>query len=392
MPSLRALPRIRFAIACCLSSSLAAQQGAAAAGDVVLDLAELARHHATVAARLDAATPVTLAAGGSCGVRGATTVKLLGTAPATLQLPVPQQTHGQVPLLFGALAKPAAALHSLVLRRDAAGATLVATVQGKNGTEVAIEWNAVVLLAERPEPATPKTAKPFLAATPCAQANDESIRALAAQLAPADAAPTVLAKALQQWLPRQAPKQRPQTLDALGLLASGNHGICTMNANLGVALLRQRSVPARSLAVVPTTGQRLEMHRIVEWFADERWQRFDPSLVHTDVPMRVAQSVVMAITSIDDEERAGKPRMAAPLGCPFGQEVEIVRGPATLFGGDFFWTQALPLAAFDADDGAVAAAAAAWRQFQREGRCSATAEAAAAAVDLAGFQAAWQPR
>ena len=67
-------------------------------------------------------------------------------------------------------------------------------------------------------------------------------------------------------------------------------------------------------------------------------------------------------------------------------------GPAMLSGADFFWTQALPLAAFAADDGALAAAAAAWGQFQREGRHSAAAVAAAATADLAGFQAAWQSR
>src|SRR5262245_60158623 len=140
------LPRARFAIACCLCTLLAAQQEPSGPVDLALDLAERARHHTTVAARLDAAVPVQLATGGLCGVRGATTVKLMGSAPATLQLPLPQQTQGQVPLLFGAVAKPEAAIRSLALRSDGPGAILVATVQAKTGTEVTIAWNAVVLL------------------------------------------------------------------------------------------------------------------------------------------------------------------------------------------------------------------------------------------------------
>ncbi|MBL8756574.1 MAG: transglutaminase domain-containing protein [Planctomycetes bacterium] len=356
---------------------------------VALDLAALAHQHALLAARLDAAKPLELPNGGLCGVQGATTVRLGGKAAVTLQLPLPQLTQSQVPLVFGLVARPPEALQSLALHSDADGDRLVAVLQGKSGTEVTLAWNAIVLLAERPEPAPAAAAQPFLAATPCAQSGDAAIAALADALAPVDAPTPKLATALQDWLPGQPPKKRPRSMDALGLLASGNHGICTMNANLGVALLRQRGVPARSLAVVPTTGQKLEMHRIVEWHADGHWHRFDPSRVHAEVPMRSSQSVVMAHSSIADEERGGKLRMAVPVGCPFGQEIEIVRGQAMLFGTDFFWTQALPLAAFAAEEVDVKAAATAWQQFRREGRAAPAADRAAAAGDGPAFHAAW---
>jgi hypothetical protein len=157
---------------------------------------------------------------------------------------------------------------------------------------------------------------------------------------------------------------------------------------VGTALLRHRGVPARSLAVLPTDGQRLEMHRIVEWFADGHWHRFDPSLVHADVPMRTSQSLVMAITSIADEVRADVLRPAVPRGCPFGQEIEILSGPAILFGTEFFWTQALPLVAFAAGEQELVAAGALWRRFEREGKAEPGAAKAAAAVDAASFAAA----
>lgn len=380
---------LRLLTVAAVTASLVAQEAAPATADVALDLTALASQHAALAARLDAARPLALPVGGLCGARGAATVKLTGRGAATLQLPLPQHTAGQIPLVLGVAATPAAALRSLVLRATDGGTALVATVQDKLGTEVTIAWNSVVLLVERPDVATADAAAPFRAATPCAQANDAAIAALAAQLAPAAAVPAELAKALQRWLPQQARTKRAMTMDALALLASGNHGICTMNANLGVALLRQRGVPARSLAVLPTDGQRLEMHRIVEWFADGAWHRFDPSLVHADVPMRASQSVVMAITSIADEERADVLRPAVPRGCPFGQEIEILKGPAMLFGAEFFWTQALPLAAFAAADAEVTAATTAWQQFVREGRSVAASVKAASAGDAEAFAAAW---
>ncbi|HMS17446.1 MAG TPA: hypothetical protein PKA37_11445 [Planctomycetota bacterium] len=62
--------------------------------------------------------------------------------------------------------------------------------------------------------------------------------------------------------------------------------------------------PAASHAVVPTTGQKLEMHRVVSFVDQGKWCGFDPSLVHDDVTMHPRQVVVMGCTTIDDEHWA----------------------------------------------------------------------------------------
>jgi hypothetical protein len=358
----------------------------------VLGAAAMAEQHELLTKCIAAATARPFADGGLCGVHGAAKVRV-GKNEVVLRLPMPQLAAGQVPILFAATATPPTALQELHVCHDATlGTWLEAAILGKNGLEVQLSWAAVVLLAERPEAASAEKAKPFLAPTPCAQSDHAAIAALATELAPASASVGEFAPALQHWVQRQVAKAQVKSMDALGLLASRNPGICTMNANLAVALLRHRGLPTRSLAVVPTTGQRVEMHRIVEWFTDGHWRRFDPSSLHTDVPMRTSQSIVVATTSIADEVRAGQPRLGSPIGCPFGHEIEIVRGLAMLTTTDFFWAQATPLVAFAADDRAVTAATTAWRHFLAQGTQAESAAAAAAATDLATFVAAWPKR
>jgi hypothetical protein len=76
----------------------------------------------------------------------------------------------------------------------------------------------------------------------------------------------------------------------------------------------------------------------------------------------------MAKTTIQDEERAMTPRMGAMRGCPYGQEAELLTPDVTLFGEDFFWTQAAPLAEFDPTEESVKLAAKAWAGYLETGK------------------------
>jgi hypothetical protein len=177
----------------------------------------------------------------------------------------------------------------------------------------------------------------------------------------------VYARKIQEFVQTSRQRQPPRSLDALGILASGNNQICTANANLAVALLRAKGVPARSLAVVPPTGQRIEMHRIVEFESNARRYTFDPSSLHADVPMLPWQTVIMAQTSVGDENAAMRPRMGVSLGCPYGQEAEFTGGSLTFDGPEFFWTVGKPLAEFEPGEEAATKAHAAWRRFLQTG-------------------------
>jgi hypothetical protein len=109
------------------------------------------------------------------------------------------------------------------------------------------------------------------------------------------------------------------------------------------------------------------MHRIVEFFADGRWFSFDPSSVHTDIPTKPWQNIIMSKTTIADEQVAMKSRMGAALGCPFGQEIELLTPGVNLLGQDFFWTIAKPLAEFEASEEATRMAAEAWVRYLHKG-------------------------
>ena len=110
----------------------------------------------------------------------------------------------------------------------------------------------------------------------------------------------------------------------MGILKSGQNGICTSNANLAAALMRSKGIAGRSVAVLPSISRRLEMHRIAEFAEDGRWIAFDPSSVSSDIPARPWQNIIMAKTTIKDEETAMKPRMSVIIGCPYGQEIEML--------------------------------------------------------------------
>ena len=272
--------------------------------------AALAAGHAATQARIAAAPQLELADGGVCGLLGGATVKLGSGAATVLQVPLPQELAGQVPLAFTCVVEPANVWRGAALVREPGqSVALQVTLQAPRslgmlfgrGPEVKIAWSGVVLLAERPEPVVADAVADYLAATPCAPAEHADLVASSKAIAPPETSPAELAVRLQAWIASRRPLVRPRTLDALSLLSAGNHGICTVNANFAAAVLRQRGVPAQLLAVVPTNGMRLEMHRIVAWHEGGRWQRFDPSGVHADVPMRTSQSVVVACTSIADE-------------------------------------------------------------------------------------------
>jgi hypothetical protein len=156
-------------------------------------------------------------------------------------------------------------------------------------------------------------------------------------------------------------------------------GLSGRRSFLALALMRAKGIPSRSMAVIPPTSQRFEMHRIVEYSDNNQWHYFDPSSLHADVPMKPWQTVIMAKTSVADENLAMKLRMGAMLGCPYAQEVELLSAGVTLWGQDFFWTMAKPLTELEPDDEAVSLAIDAWNRYLQEGVLSKRQTKAAAA-------------
>jgi hypothetical protein len=304
---------------------------------------------------------------GLVGAMGGAHFKLTAAGSQEVMLPVPQLADGQVPVCYFIHSAPPDAAEEFRLRkRDASNVVLSIRLAGGN-RKVELRWSSVVLVTrEDPTPnATPPDA--YREATACVQAKAEEISQVATDLWRANGSTADFAANIQQFIRAIKRKAQPRSLDALGIYRSGENGICTANANLAAAVLRAKGIASRTMAVIPSTSDRLEMHRIVEFFDENRWRPFDPSSLHPDIPTKPWQNIIMAKTTGWDEEVSMKLRMGAMAGCPYGQEAEMLSAGVSLWGQDFFWTQAKPLAEFEPPDAAVELAVASWNRYLENG-------------------------
>lgn len=331
----------------------------------------LAERQAELAKAVTSAPAGPMKGPGLAAAAGGMHLRVLADKPQEVLLPIPQLTEGQVPIALFVDATPADAVTECRLRtRDDGNVVLGVKLAGKP-QEVRLAWSAVVLLAPNIGPPDRTPAEAFRKPTPCVQADADAVTRLAASTWPKSEKPADFAVSIQKHIREMKRSRRPQSLDAVGILKCGENGICTANANLAAALMRSKGIACRSVAVIPSIGQKLEMHRIVEYADGDRWVPFDPSGITTDIPAMPWQNIVMAKTTIADEEAAMKPRMGAMPGCPFGQEAELLTPGVTLFGQDFFWTQATPLAEFEVKAEAAKLGAAAWEAYLKAGKLTA---------------------
>lgn len=335
---------------------------------VVIKLEGMDALHQELAAHVKSCPTKMMSRPGLVGALGGAKVKLLKAGTHDVLLPLPQLADGQVPVCYHIHSLPQeAAIEYRLQERERTNHIVRVPLRSARNQEIQIEWSAVILVAGTT--ASPAKTKPdaYRMASACVQADADEIKRLADKLWPNSGHVSDYAGNIQRAIREMKPAKQPRSLDALGILDSGANGICTANANLALALLRARGIAARAVAVIPPISQRLEMHRIVEYFYEDQWLAFDPSSLQAELPMKPWQSVIMARTTIADENLAMKPRMGAMRGCPFGQELELASTGVTLTGQDFFWTIAKPLAEFELDEEAIALATDVWTQFLREG-------------------------
>jgi hypothetical protein len=300
---------------------------------------------------------------GLAGAMGGAVLKLTAASPQDLLLALPQLADGQAPICYFISSTPADAIAECRLqKRDEGNFALNIRLSGKE-KDVRLTWSSVVLLSAHEIRPNRAAAESYRAATPCVQSDSDIIKKLAVENWPNSGKTLDFAVNIQRCIRELKRGTRPRSFDALGILKSGENSICTGNANLAAALMRSKGIACRTMAVIPPVSQRLEMHRIVEYFDNGRWVPFDPSSLQTDIPAKPWQFVLMAKTTVQDEQSAMTPRMAAMVGCPYGQEIELLTTGVMLFGQDFFWTLAKPLAEFETGEDATRLAAEAWSRF-----------------------------
>ena len=111
-----------------------------------------------------------------------------------------------------------------------------------------------------------------------------------------------------------------------------------------------------------------EVHRVVEFLEKGQWLGFDPSSLQQAIPMNPWHNIIMARTTIADEDIAMTPRMGTSLGCPYGQELELLDDEITLWGKDFFWTLSKPIAECEVSPEIVELGTTQWKRFLESGR------------------------
>lgn len=328
----------------------------------------------------------TMKRGGLVGILGGAQVKFLKAGTHEVLLPMPQLTETQIPVCYSIITTPRdAGKEYRIHTREGSNVVVSVQLHGSRDQEIQIDWSSIILIADRPFSPDRSLPEAYLQATSCVQSGAEQVRTLADKLWPASGKIEEYAANIQAFVRSMKQEKQPRSMDALGILESGGNWICTANANLATALLRSKSVPSRSIAVIPPTAQRLEMHRIVEYFDEGQWHQFDPSSLQKDIPMKPWQNIIMARTTIADEDIAMKPRMGTSLGCPYAQELELLDGGITLWGKNFFWTMGKPLAEFEASGEVINLARTEWDRFLETGKLGQKQVKAASASDSAGL-------
>jgi len=325
----------------------------------------------------------TMKSPGIAAVMGGTHIKAFKSDTYEVLLPMPQLADSQVPIYYYISTKPEQSLLEYRLqRRDESNVVVYVKLKGIKNEEIQIDWSSFVLIAGKTIAENHAGPAEYLSATACVQSEDKQVTELAAKLWPESGKVNDYAKNIQSFVRNMKQKEQPRNIDALGILKSGGNWICTANANLASALLRAKDIPCRSIAVIPPISQRLEMHRIVEYCDNGNWVQFDPSFLQADIPLKSWQNIIVAKTTIADENKAMKPRMSVSLGCPYGQEFEISKAGLSVWGNDFFWTIGRPVAEFEVSDEAVKLTVEEWNRYLKSGVLSPTQIKAASAGNL----------
>lgn len=310
----------------------------------------------------------TMKSEGIAGAAGGMHLKAFKSGIYFVRLPLPQLIDFQCPLYYSLRANPESTLEEKKIQQDISkNAFLILKFKAEKNQEIRLEWSSAVLLRDKPFVNNESKADAFISSTPCVQSDSTMIKQLSEKLFPDNKSIKKYAENIRTFIMEMKQKKQPKSLDAVEILESRCNFICTSNANLAAALFRARNIPARSVACLPIISSRFEMHRIVEYFDDGKWFSFDPSGVFGDIPLKPQQNVIMSKTSLEDEKESMKLRPGSMPGAPFGQEAEFANLGLNLFGEDFFWSIALPLAEFEISDEDAEKCANLWKQFLQSG-------------------------
>lgn len=249
-------------------------------------------------------------------------------------IPLPLAYRDQAPLSYALQVTPPSSAAAVEIVRDGPHNSIlkVKLAAGRRGS-VKITFRSVVLIGPSDFTTIPKTAPmpqewpeeaaPWLAATWCADADNERIRALTADIRAETndvLEATRRVHSLMGTILRSA-KGRGNALTAVEAL--DNRGSCTSCANLVAALLRASGVPARIVAGYPSWSGPLQTHYIVETYVPGYgWRPIESTLGQAPWP-NTQQAQVAIIPPQHEAEACAGPRVGIAGGVPYLSLTEL---------------------------------------------------------------------
>src|SRR5262249_51556051 len=180
---------------------------------------------------------------GLAGAMGGARVRVFSGEAQEVLLPIPQLADGQVPICYFISSTPADAVTEFRLRKSEDGNVVVAVRLAGKKQDVQVAWSSVVLLASQSVTPNRTPADPYAKATACVQSRADEIAKLATEAWPKTGKPSEFAANIQRHIRGMKQVDRPRSLDALGILKSGDNSICTGNANLAPPFIPSQRIP-----------------------------------------------------------------------------------------------------------------------------------------------------
>lgn len=260
----------------------------------------------------------------------------VGAAPARssdpgprLLIALPLEYREQVPLTFELSTRPPERIRAARVYQDRPGAWVarVDLAPLKGGQSVVLDWSSVVLVAPRslrgfpssaPLPSEwPAEARPWLAATLCAQADDPLIARVAATIRDTSQDARGIIEGTLLWMSRLRTDGREMCSVFDAVQSLDHRGSCVSSANLAVALLRANGIPARTLGGYPSWATRpMDCHFIVEAYVPGYgWFPMDPT--RCVAPVRPSDQIQVSIVPLEYEDERAVRRAWGARGLPY---------------------------------------------------------------------------
>jgi hypothetical protein len=282
-------------------------------------------------------------AAGPAESMGPTAHAVPATGPRLL-IPLPLDYREQVPLSFELMTRPPGRIRAAHIYLDRPGGWVaqVDLAPLPRNEKVVLDWTSVVIVGPRsfrdfPQSAAlpgewPAEARPWLAATLCAEADDPRIRKVATTIRDTSRDVRRIIEGTLRWMSALETEGR-ETCSVFDAVQALDHsGSCLSNANLAVALLRANGIPARVLGGYPSWASvPMECHFIVEaWVPGYGWFPIEPTQCHA--PVRPFDQIEVSIVPPDYEDERAIQRTSGARGLPYLSIEEFVGDHRSFLG------------------------------------------------------------